>query len=397
MRCDDIQNTAELRSLNKKKILDSLRVHGALTKREIADYTMLSFATVSSLANQMEEDGMLQRGGVCTSNGGRMPALFSIRTDLYFLLAINFAIDNVVRMALMNLSGQRMYEWECTFTASDSYGDVLSMVGMGMQALLENASVGMESVLSGVAAVPAIYDQHNQTVINSTISLYENRRMADDLRALLEIEIVIENESNLMALACLDNGADHDKADDLIFLYIGEGLGIGVVSGNALLTGAHGFGGEISHIPLGRAGYQCYCGQANCVETELSISGFVRKYNERQTMNAIDADLPVPQQWQRFAELCSYNDADALAVVRENGALLGTLTAALVNLLDPQKVIIGGYIDQIADFLLPFVQSEMSHRLVVRRQEGVPIRFAKGYNRLITAGCGELAFAKWNP
>ncbi len=397
MRGDDIQNTAELRSQSKKKILDTLRQRGALTKRDIADRTCLSLATVSGLTNQMQEDGLVMRGGMCASSGGRMPALLTIRPDARFLLAINFASAGELRMALLSLAGQRVHEWNENVQADDDYAALLARVARGMQALLEAAGADMAQVLGGAAAVPAIYDQRTGRVINSTIPLYEGRPLAADLRRVLGIALAIENESNLMALACFHNGDEEKPPDALIFLYVGEGLGIGVAAGHSLLTGAHGYASEISHIPLGHAGYACYCGQTNCVETELSIHGFVRKYNERKPEAALAGTLPIAEQWRAFTQRVAAEDGTALAVAQENGVLLGILTATLVNLLDPQEVIIGGYVDEIAELLLPIVIGEMERRLVVHRQEGVPIRFAKGYNRLIVAGCGELAFAQWNP
>lgn len=397
MQREDVQNTAELRSMHKKMILYALRQYGELTKKEIVDRTCLSFATVSGLTNQMQEEGLVRQGGKCASSGGRMPALLSIRPDAFFLLAVNFAVAGEVRMALMSLAGQRVHEWMGSVLPEDDYAALLERVAGGMQALLERARIGLEGVLGGTAAVPAINDRHTGRIINSTIPLYEGRPLAADLRRALGMDVAIENEANLMALACFNKGLAEQQADDLIFLYVGEGLGIGMVSGRRLLTGAHGYGGEVGHMPLGRAGYPCYCGQTGCVETELSIRGFIRKYNGRKPAPAIADTLPLPEQWRAFAARVAAGDATALAVAKENGALLGVLAATLVNLLDPQEVIIGGYVEEIAGHLLPAVVGEMERRLVVKRGTGVPVRFAKGYNSLILAGCGELGFAKWNP
>ncbi len=397
MKCDDIQNTAELRSLNKKKIFDSLRKHGMLTKRDMADDTQLSFATISSLSNQMEAEGMLQRGGVCTSKGGRIPAMFSIRTDAYFLLAISFAIANRIYMSLLSLNGQRMHEWECSYAPSDSYESVLDKVRPGMDALLNAACVNRENILSGAVAVPAIFDPRTGTVVNSTLPLFEDRHLAGDLRERLGLDLTVENESNLMALACLDNRAEAHENSDIIFLYIGEGLGIGVVSGNRLLSGAHGFGGEVNHMPLGQAGYSCSCGQINCIETELSISGFIRKYNDRHPAQTIDCRQPVDQQWQDFVARCQAQDEIALSVTEENGVLLGRLISSLAGLLDPQRVCIGGNVDQIFQYLLPSVREALAHRHLSKHLGELPIQFIHGYNRLIIAGCAELAYSKWKP
>ncbi len=388
----NVQNTAELRSLNRKKIFECLRGQAAMTKKDIAAATSLSVSTVSSLCNQMEEEGLLQYQAHAAPSGGRAAKMLALHARSRYILAVNLVMTDGLYMALTDLLGVCAAEWTAQPEHDGDYEALLALMAAGLQALLEQAGVSRARVLGAGVAVPGIFDRQNGLIVNSTVPLLENRRLQNDLETLLALPVYLENESNLMALAALQA----DAAQDLLLLYVGEGLGAGVIEHGDLLSGAHGYGGEIGHMPLGRAGYACYCGERNCVETEVAIGGFVRKYNEGAE-RPISHALSVPAQWRQFVRLVEAGDARAVAVAEENAKLLGTLAAVLVNLLDSQEVIVGGYVADIADVIAPVMRKEAARKLVVPRRDRWTLRFEQDYRRLIMAGCGELALARWFP
>ena len=397
MATKEIQNTADLRSQNKKKILQALCSHGGLTKNQIVSETALSLATVVNILNEMMEAGWIQLGGFSSSTGGRMPLLFTIRPDACYFLVINFAIDREIRVALSSIDSQVQKSVDLTYGADARYRDLLVILKDGVDRLLADAGVSRECILGSTAAVPAIFDHTTRLVINSTIPLFNDQPLRQDLKDVLGIDVFIENDANLMALACHHLAYPNSTPESFLFLYVGEGLGVGVIADGRIMSGSHGYGGEISHIPMGRAGYLCPCGNRNCIETELSLPGFLRKYHDRNPDHPIPGDQPLNAQWDAYVERCREEDMDALAVAEESGELLGSLVALLVNLLDPETIMIGGCVDQIADLLQPVTERQLNANLVVKRKGGLPVQFVTGYNRLILRGCGELAFLRWQP
>lgn len=393
----EIQNTADLRSQNKKKILQALRTQGGLTKNQIMAETGLSLATVVNILNEMMEAGWIRLGGFSSSTGGRMPLLFTTAPDGCYFLVINFAIHREIRAALVSIDSQVQKAIVLDYGADTSYQDLLARLKVGVNQLLEEAGVSRSQILGSTAAVPAIFDHTTRLVINSTIPLLNDQPLGQDLREVLKLDVFIENDANLMALACHHMAFPGAAPEGVLFLYVGEGLGVGVVVDGHVISGSHGYGGEISHIPMGRAGYLCPCGNRNCIETELSLPGFLRKYRDRSPQNPISTDLPLNVQWDAYVERCREEDTDALAVAEESGELLGSLVALLVNLLDPETIMIGGCVDQIADLLQPVTERQLNANLVVKRKGGLPVQFVTGYNRLILRGCGELAFLRWQP
>ena len=164
-------------------------------------------------------------------------------------------------------------------------------------------------------------------ILNSTIPLFEEVKLKEELEATLPFDFYIENESNLLvkAVVQIDQKIKEEKMD-VIYLFIGEGLGVGIVSGGEILTGYRGMGAEIGHMPIGSEETICSCGNTGCAENELSFKGFLRKYygeDRKFTLN----------DWNAFVKDVKSGKDHALNVIKEEACLLGKVISVMINLL----------------------------------------------------------------
>ncbi len=391
-----VQNTAELRSLNKKKIIQYLRSVGESTKKEIAEYIDLSFSTVSNLCNQLAEDGLITYISSNTSNGGRMPQLLSLDLLRRFIISINLIQSYEIKISVSNLVGEVIWLTNISLVRTVTYDNLLDDCVGGIMKLLNRHTITLDQLIGIGVAIPGIQDQDTETIINSTLSLLENQSITRDLSVRLGLSVYAENDSNLMGLASLTAEGVPSDAADLVYIYIGEGLGTGIINNKVLLTGAHGFAGEIGHIPLGVRNFECYCGKQGCIESEVAATGFIHKYNQ-SCAQPINTSQSMDEQWQQFATLVKQGDTTALSVIQENGKLLGMLLSILVNLFDPEIVILGGYTNLIFDDIKKYILQEASQRFVTKRTNDTPILMSDNEQQLIVKGCCELVLAQWRP
>jgi predicted NBD/HSP70 family sugar kinase len=209
-----------------------------------------------------------------------------------------------------------------------------------------------------------------------------------------------------MAAAAGKDGAR--SLSDVIYLYVADGLGVGVISGGRLVVGSRGLGGEIEHMPLGLRNYGCYCGQRGCVETELSEKGFLRKWAEAFGSGSSLADGPgsglavgrfggsAPRgEWKDFLAALVAGDEAARAVASENGRLLGRLISVLVNIFDPEVVYVGGIVGDFFETIRPEVESELGLRMVAGGLRKVAIESDADYRAMVLRGCAARAFSEW--
>ena len=159
----------------------------------------------------------------------------------------------------------------------------------------------------------------------------------------LDAEVVVANDASVAALGEQRAGAGVDH-EDLVLVTIGTGVGGGVVIGGRLLTGATGFGGELGHVIVNEGGRPCPCGNRGCVEAYASGSAIGALARDR---------LVDPLTQSRLRDLdrvagpevtaaAADGDAVAIEVLEEVGHWLGVALASMVNVLDPELILLGG-------------------------------------------------------
>ena len=131
-----VQNTAELRAYNRKKILMALLEYGAMTKREIADRVSLSFSTISTLCNQLEEERLLEYASMARSNGGRLPRLLTIHGNAGYVACINLIEADEVVISVVNLLGETLAGCAQKVLGSRQYADILNACLEGFNRLI---------------------------------------------------------------------------------------------------------------------------------------------------------------------------------------------------------------------------------------------------------------------
>jgi predicted NBD/HSP70 family sugar kinase len=387
-----IINTANIRAQNKKMIVEYLRSEPA-TKKVLSYQLDLSFATVSNLCNQMIEENILEVTSTLSSNGGRIPGLISIRPDARYILCLDFNKLEDAAIAIVNLNHDIIDSTKMKIDGHAEYEEIINTFYGSAMELIAKHSTSMDRLLGVGVAIPGIFHKTNHTVINSTNPLFENKPLKADIEQRFGLPAYLENESNLLALASLLKDSESGDKKDIIFLYLGEGLGVGITRKGSLLTGNRGFGGEISHIPIGTRQFPCYCGKAGCAESELTIAGFYKKWHGDKY--AVP-DIP-SVWWEEFIQSAASGDERALRVIEENGQLLGKLISVLANMLDPDEVHIGGITEPLYSILHPHLLAEMQSRMMTRDYYLPAIHNSMGYEQLLIKGCSELVFKQWSP
>lgn len=388
-----VQNTTELRSYNTKKIIDYLKQNDSATKKELSNQLNLCFATVSNICNQLIADGILKYVSSQHSSGGRIPKLLSINASSRYTFCLNLTEKDRIHAAIVNLKNDIVASEKEILPCNATFDDFMDIMGRIYKKMCTELRIDSEKLLGVGVAAPGIMNRNNGCLVNSTNILFENVPLQQILEDFFNLPINIENESNLLVVAESLFGPTEVLGKDMIYLFVGEGLGVGIISNKNVLTGSRGLGGEISHIPVGERQFPCACGHFGCAESELALQGFLRKYQSNQ-----DTALCFTTQcWEEFVAALFNGDANAQSVMAENGRILGKLLSILINLFDPQVIYIGGITEKIFDFLYPHIVDEVSKRVILYNFHEIPIVNSMNYKELIFKGSGELIINSWRP
>jgi len=211
-------------------------------------------------------------------------------------------------------------------------------------------------VVSGVVlGAPGIISSREGTVVASpNLPGWNDVPLRDRVAAAIGLPVLLENDANAAAYGEYWRGAGQGCAS-MVLLTLGTGVGGGIVLDGELWRGADGMAGEVGHITVEPGGRTCRCGNAGCLETYASATGIAERYRE---LSGSEAACTAEEIHRKAHE----GDANARQTYREAGRFLGLAFATLVNLLNPERIVIGGGVLPAWDLMIPAAEHEMRRR-----------------------------------
>jgi glucokinase len=189
-------------------------------------------------------------------------------------------------------------------------------------------------------------DEKRSTVLFAPNLAWRNEPLRDEIARHVRVPVVVENDANVAAWAEFQFGAAADADDSMVMFTVGTGLGGAIVLGGELLRGAHGIAGELGHVLAVPNGLPCGCGKRGCIEQYASGSALVRS-----ARLAANGD-PQAITGRMVTQAAKAGDPVSCAAFGETGYWLGVALADLVQVLDPQVMVVGGGVVDAGDLLL---------------------------------------------
>ncbi|TDO48653.1 putative NBD/HSP70 family sugar kinase [Kribbella sp. VKM Ac-2527] len=359
-----------LRRNNLSVVLRHVRAAGPRSRARIAADTGLNKATVSSLVAELVERGLLREGQAEIERGalGRPGQLVELDGSSVCGVGAEINVDYLA-VAALDLSGGVVLEHRVPLDVAhqDPSTTLDRLADLIREAVAAVDARGGQT--AGVTlAVPGLVQSATGSLKLAPNLGWNEVPVVDEMRARLgdpAYPFRVDNEANLAALAEYselkkDTG---NQADDLVLLTGAIGVGGGVVSDGHLLRGGHGFSGEVGHMPVAPAGRTCGCGRTGCWETVVGLTTLLNK--------ATDADDPVRDPSldveRRLAEItrrAEAGDARTLGALADVGTWLGIGGAILVNILNPDVLVLGGYFASLGPWLQEPLESAIRDRVI---------------------------------
>jgi predicted NBD/HSP70 family sugar kinase len=335
----------DLRRTNRSAVLRKLYFDGPLSRQELAPATGLSSGSISNVVAELTADGLLEEAGSVDSDGGRPRTLLRVARRSAYLIGVDVG-ETRVRVELFDLALTELARAERPL-AVHGY-DVERVVGHIRSALadvLRDANVSPSRLLGVGVGVPGIVDRsspggavvHGQTVGWDAVPLESLLREAGALPA--EVPLFIDNGAKTLGQAEMWFGAGRGARHAVIAL-IGSGVGACIITDGGLYGGAHSSAGEWGHTTLQVRGRRCRCGAMGCLEAYVSAEAVLERWAE------IGGDVGGADEETALATLLARADeADekAVALLDETAEYLGAGIADLVNLFNPERIILSGW------------------------------------------------------
>jgi predicted NBD/HSP70 family sugar kinase len=334
-----------LRELNRLRVVETLRERGTASRAQIARVTGLSRSTVSSLVSELQADGLVierpEPAAAHGDQGGRPPILLSFDASAGVAVGIDFDHHHL-RVAVSDLSSRILAEREQQLDTDHVAHEGLDAAAELVAELLSEAGVDEARVIGAGMCLPGPI--HRPTgVVGSTAILpgWVGVAAAEEMHRRLALPILVDNDANLAALAEAAFGAGRD-AKDLVYLMISSGIGAGLVLNGRLYRGAEGLAGELGHVLVDADGPVCRCGNRGCLETVAGTDALADLL--RRSHGDLDG--------RAIVRLAHEGDLGCRRVVADAGRAIGKAAATLVNVLNPELLIVGGDLADAGELLL---------------------------------------------
>lgn len=382
-------NQAAVRRRNLSLVLRTVAARGQISRAAVATEVKLTKATVSTLVEELLTAGLLVELGVTRPGTVGRPGLALGLNDHGLAgLGAEVGVDHLAACAV-DLRGQTRARVEID---SRNRGRAPEQVLTDLAALVRATEAEVRAAgltpAGLTVAVPGLVAPDHGTVERVPNLGWFCVSAADLLRRALltpgtpaaegaaptegtppgsaaELPIRMENEANLGALAELWLGG-HPSLGDFVHVSAEIGVGSALVIGGQLFRGARGFAGELGHVPVHPEGPPCSCGARGCLERYAGEEAVLRAAGIDPAQAAIDHPGPAGRM-RLLAKLAEDGDPRVQRALNGAGSALGIALSGAVNLLDPQSVVLGGALADLAPWLLPALDRELHLRVTDRQ------------------------------
>ena len=349
----------------KKQILNLCINEGDFSLSDLSKELNTSIPTITKLVGELIDEGFLEEVGKMDTSGGRRPSIYGLNPSAGYFVGIDVR-RKFISVAVTDFKGTLLnFEERVGFQIQNSEESFREMCRFIICLLKENG-INPDKVLAyGFNLTGRV---NNETGYCFTYFLGEDKPISSVLEDEMGKPAYVENDSRAMTYGEYICGVAN-KESNMLFINVSWGLGMGMILEGTLSYGKSGFSGEIGHFPLLNNNQICHCGKIGCLETGTSGSAIYRTFMEKLSEGRSSTLSEKYNKGEKIhiediIEAANEEDVLAIEVIEEIGFTLGKAVAGLINLFNPELIVIGGNVAQTKEYLLlPLKSAIQKHSL----------------------------------
>lgn len=386
------ENLSDKNSIIKQKILELCMNSGDFSIADFARELNCSVPTTTKIVGELIDDGWLEDLGKKGSASGRRPSIFGLNPEAGFFVGVDLE-RNHANIMTMDFKGQTLsYDEDVEFTLRNTEDSCRKLCGL-IRKTLEDNGLGSERMLA--CNIDLTGRVNTASGYSFTYFINEDKPLSAILEEDLGVPVALDNDSRAMTYGEFRSGIANGERS-VLFINVGWGLGMGMILNGDLYYGKSGFSGEFGHFPFLDNGQICRCGKIGCMETGASGSALQRIVTEK-----LEAGCPsmLADKYKTGKELTlndllgavEEEDVVAIDAMGEIGTTLGRGIAGLINIFNPEIVILGGKLTVGGDYLMLPVRAAIKKYSLNIVSKDTTIVFSKLGRKAGSLGCCMLA------
>lgn len=353
-------NSQLMRRLNRTTILNTIRTMDSISQAEIVRNSRLGSTTVSEIINELKKDNLIKEIGPGESPLGRKPRLLRFNPKAGHVLGVDVDVDKI-RVSALDLSGDIEDEIILASESEDGEEKVLATIEQGVKDILGKIRLSTSQIFGLGICFEGEIDSHGSVIFSANFG-WRNIPLKTIIEERCNIPTFVEDNMRARSLGEYWFGAGQNISN-LVCLYVGTGVGAGIIIDGKPYRGMHSRAGEIGHTSVASDGPKCKCGKRGCLEIFTSNPSIISRVEKAITEGRETLISNIIQRDHKGLTLDAIFDAvregDRLAkeILEQTGYYLGLGVSNIVNSFDPEMVILSGdIIDKSRGLLLDIIR-----------------------------------------
>ncbi len=369
-------DTDLVRRQNRHIVLETLRLHGPMARVDVGKITGLSPASVTSIAHQLiAENALLELEDDTArdpSQRGRPAVRLGLNPKAALVIALKISIDGL-EIALAQFDGEIIarktypmatYDMPAQLFGTTAISTVLSFLRDNRLSATDIARIGI--------ATQGLADSRLGVIAWSPAFKVRSIPVTGPLESELGVPCSLANDANMIAEGLMARDR-YTYTGTAAVVFVGYGVGMGLIIDGAVYHGATGAAAEFGHMNHVPGGAKCRCGRAGCLEAYAADYGILRSYND-----IVDDDAPLssrvdPLVMQALENAARSGDAKALLAYQKAGRAIGFGLARLIALLNPDRIVLSGPGTRALDLIEPTLRAAIDEGVVAELRQNVKI------------------------
>ena len=379
------QNSQDVQKINRSLVLKVLLREGTTTRAHIAETTELKKATVTNIINDFIIWGAVREVGTSTGKSGRRTILIELVKEKYAIIC-GWLKRNEFIFGVYDIYGTCLIRESMTLKADVSGTDVANIMVDCLKKYSD--SVSGKKILGVAIALPGPYIKKDGKIIVTTgRSQWTEDDIESRLRESFGEKIFLEHDANAAMMAEWDLLRQQEEVENMLYVMLGHGVGGGIIENGKMLTGALGIAGEMGHMSISYNGRKCECGNYGCLETYCTIEAMLADLKELLPKYP-DSICTEKSDFEQVMQAYHKGDRLARKVVSRVAEYLGYAIASSVNLLNPERVIIGDELPKAAgEEFLKVVKETVQGRVLPQIYNSTQIQMSSLDNSVLQGTC----------
>ncbi|MBM7488852.1 putative NBD/HSP70 family sugar kinase [Micromonospora luteifusca] len=381
-----------VRLRNRSALLTKLFLDGPLTRQDLVRSTGLSQPAVSNVVADLIDEGLVAEAGAAESDGGRPSMLLRIAPRFAFVVGVDVG-ETRVRVELFDFAMTLLASIEYPLDPARTEPDLVAgHVLAGIDAVTGQAGVAPGDVLGVGIGVSGVVEQGTEAVVHAQALGWDRVPLERLIAAGTDLPLHIDNGAKTLGQAEMWFGAGRG-ARHAVFALVGSGVGASVVTNGATYRGASSSAGEWGHTTLVYGGRACRCGARGCLEAYVGAEAIIDRYREA----CRGRPVPGEDEESQIAALvaAAQTSATARRVLDDTAGYLGAAVANLINLFNPERVVLGGWAAVALGDLLPAVREAAGRQALRQPYEQASIELCRLGVDAVALGAATLPIARF--